>query len=443
MFGRTIAKRRSRIRLFCGIFLKQFQMNSQLAGFSLKIIYIHQYFIVPERMSGGSRSYEMARRLVEWGHSVQIITSDREGGDCTGWHETNESGIQVHWFPVPYTNSMGFWQRLKAFFVFSWVAARKCATLEGDVVFATSTPLTIALPAVWGSKRRNRPLVFEVRDLWPDVPIGVGVLRSKVLICAARWLERFAYRHSRRIVALSPGMKDGVARTGYPARHIEIIPNACDIDLFDTPRSEAEKFRQSHDWLGDRPLVVYAGTFGAVNGVSYLAKLAARVLLCNPEIRFFAVGGGKEFDKVKEAAESLGVLDRNFFVSEKVMKAEVPVIYSAASIVTSLFIDVTELEANSANKFFDGLAAGAPVAINYGGWQAEILEANGAGIRLDAHDMNVAAKQLISHLSNESWMQSAAIASKRLANEQFSRDKLTRKLESCLEECVLENPGVH
>ncbi|XKF14805.1 hypothetical protein LL947_09945 [Halomonas sp. BLK-85] len=93
----------------------------------MKIIYLHQYFNTPE-ISGGTRSYEMARRMVSSGHEVHMVTSYREQGESRrGWFKTEESGIHVHWYPVPYSNHMGFAQRLKAFFAFALAARRKAS----------------------------------------------------------------------------------------------------------------------------------------------------------------------------------------------------------------------------------------------------------------------------------------------------------------------------
>ena len=175
----------------------------------MRITYLHQYFNTPE-MSGGTRSYEMARRLVAMGHEVNMITSWREDDGRKGWFETAEAGIKVHWLPVPYSNKMGFKERISAFFRFAWGAARKAASLPADVVFATSTPLTIALPGVYAARRQKAPMVFEVRDLWPELPIAIGALKNPFLQFMARQLELFAYRNSKAIVALSPGMRDGV-----------------------------------------------------------------------------------------------------------------------------------------------------------------------------------------------------------------------------------------
>jgi glycosyltransferase involved in cell wall biosynthesis len=398
----------------------------------VRIVYLHQYFNTPA-MSGSTRSYEMARRLVQAGHDVHVVTSDQRDARTRGrrgWVQTEEAGIRVHWFNVPYANQMSNNSRIRAFARFAAQAAPKAARLDPDLVVATSTPLTIALPAVYSSRRRRVPMVFEVRDLWPELPIAVGALTNPIAIAGARWLERFAYCNAARIVALSPGMKDGIVNAGYPADQVSVIPNGCDLDLFEVDHAVSTEVRARYSWLGDRPLVVYAGTMGRINGVSYLARLAAATLSRDPNARFLVIGAGADAPNVRRTAEELGVLNRNFFMMPNVPKAEVPAILSAATIATSLFVDLKEMWANSANKFFDALAAKKPVAINYGGWHADLL-ANGAGLVFDPQNVEDGADKLVAVLRDQAWLRNASEAARSLS-EQFSRDRMARELEQVL-----------
>jgi glycosyltransferase involved in cell wall biosynthesis len=399
----------------------------------MRILYLHQYFNTP-RMTGGTRSYEMARRLVARGHEVHVVTSSCDPpGDRGGrWFETEEAGVRVHWLPVPYSNTMSYGKRIKAFSRFAVGAAFHCRKLSADVVFATSTPLTIALPAVYAARKQRIPMVFEVRDLWPEVPIALGALRGALPIAAARALERFAYRSAAHVVALSPGMQEGVVATGVPAERVSVIPNGSDLELFDVGAEPGRLLRAQHSWLGDRPLVIYAGTLGLVNGVEYLVRLAAAVGAIDGDIRFLVVGTGREEQKVRSLARTLGVLDRNFFMRPQVAKEEVPRWLSAADMATSVVIDVQELWANSANKFFDSLAAGKPIAINHEGWQADILRDTGAGLVLSPHDLDRAAEDLVRGLRDREWLVRAGAAARRQAVERFHRDRLAAELEQVL-----------
>jgi len=394
----------------------------------MRITYLHQYFNTPE-MSGGTRSYEMARRLVAKGHEVNMVTSWRENDGRKGWFETREAGIRVHWLPVPYSNNMGYKERIKAFLEFSFGAAKKAASLPSDVVFATSTPLTIAIPGAYTAWRQRAPMVFEVRDLWPDLPIAVGALQNPVLQLVAKALERFAYNRSERIVALSPGMKEGVVKTGFPAEKVAVIPNSSDLDFFDPKQYDGSAFRSKHPEIGNAPLIVYAGTMGKINGVAYLVQIAAAAMKQGCPLQFVVVGRGREEEKVRSVATGLGVLGKNFYMYPSVPKSKMPDILSAADLAISLVIDLRPLWANSANKFFDALASGTPVGINYGGWQAELLRETGAGIVLPSNDPDKAARRLYAFLSNEQQLEKAGQVARRLAEDRFSRDDLAEQLE--------------
>mgnify|MGYP000046335558 CR=1 FL=1 len=395
----------------------------------MRIVYLHQYFNTPE-MSGGTRSYEMARRLVAMGHEVDMVTSWREPDMRTDWFTTDEAGIRVHWLPVPYSNHMGYNKRIASFLRFASGAARKAASLPADVVFASSTPLTIALPGVYAARRRKVPLIFEVRDLWPEIPIALGALSNPVARFAAKRLERFAYASSAEIVALSPGMAEGIIGTGFPESRVSVIPNSADLDFFSPNLSGRAEFRSQLGISGEKILIVYTGTFGLINGVEYFPKLAA-ALENDERFHFLAVGGGQEFQHVKDVAESAGVLNRNFQMQGQVPKSDMPKVLAAADIASSLFISLPELEVNSANKFFDGLAAGCCLAVNYGGWQSRILEETHAGLQLD-RDVSVAARQLQRLANDPERLAQAKIAARRLAEERFSRDKLAAQLEQVL-----------
>jgi len=397
----------------------------------MRLIYLHQYFTTPQ-MPGGTRSYEMARRMVARGHEVHMVTADASGRG-RGWRETEEAGIHVHWCPVPNLRDRVYGRRLRAFLGFAWAAARKAAALPGDVVFATSTPLTIALPAVYAARRKGLPMVFEVRDLWPEMPIAMGVLRGRLPIAAARWLERFAYRHAAHVIALAPGMKEGIAATGCPEERITVVPNACDLERFRVPAQCGHEFRRRRAWLEDRPLVVYAGALGVANGVDYLARLAAATLPRDPEVRFLVVGSDREEKNLRATAKRLGVLGVNLFIEPAVAKAEMPVLVSAADLCTCLLLNVKELWTNSPNKLFDALAAGRPIAVNSRhGWAAEMIRQTGCGLVLDPEDLAQAAQDLVAALRDECWHRRARAAAAHLAETRFDRERLFAVWEEVL-----------
>jgi glycosyltransferase involved in cell wall biosynthesis len=393
----------------------------------MRITYIHQYFKTPS-MSGGTRSYEFARRLVERGHQVHMVTADPDG---ERERVTTEAGIVVHWLPVPYTNAMSYRRRIVAFLGFVGRSAVVAGRLHHDLVLATSTPLTVAIPGAWAALRRRVPMVLEVRDVWPQLPIALGVLRSPVSRWAARRLESWAYRRSAHVIALSPGMAASIRRR-FPGVAVTVVPNSCDRALFAGAGRAGAALRQRTPWLGDRSLVLYAGTLGPANGVDYLVRMAAALAVTAPDVRIAILGDGRMRDGIRDLAAGLGVLGRNLFMPGTVSKADVVAWYGACDLAACVFVDVPELGDNSPNKVFDAFAAGRPVAVNHGGWLSDLIAETGAGLVLPAGDPAAAAAAVAAFVGDRVACRAAGTAASALARDRFDRDLLFEDFERVL-----------
>lgn len=403
----------------------------------MHILYLHQHFVARSGTSGG-RSHEFSKILVEKGHQVTLVTGayDRSGLDLPSGRRIvrmDVDGIDVIAANVPYGQNMSMLRRMVSFAHFmvmsTWIA---CRVRNIDVVFATSTPLTIAVPGLIASLIRRKPFVFEVRDLWPAIPIEMGILKNPVIKLVAKLLEKVAYRRASHVVALSPGMKAGVVAVDGRPDVVSVVPNSSDVELFRVPADVGDDFRTQHPEIGGRPLVVYAGAFGRVNGFDYVLRLVEHAARLYPEICWVLCGQGSEKEWIIESATAKGLLGKNLLVLDPLPRRELARLLSAADILTSFFLPLPLMETNSANKFFDALAAGKPVALNYGGWQADILRETGAGLVLDANDPEKAAKQVADALADRAWLASAADASRRLGDERFDRRKLALELEHVL-----------
>lgn len=397
----------------------------------MKITYIHQYFTTPEQ-GGGTRSYEMGRRLVRMGHQVNMITTRREAG-FGGWHVRDVAGMTVHELGVPYSNRMSNARRILAFLHFALAASWKAATLQADVIFATSTPLTVAIPGMIASFLRRTPMVFEVRDLWPDVPIALGALRSRWSKWLARRLERLVYARSRHIVALAPGMRDDIVAKGIDPVQVTVIPNGCDTELFQPDPGTRQAVLHSLPKLGTGPLVVFTGTIGRANGLGYLVDVAAAAQSLDPSIRFVVAGDGAERGAVEARARQAGLLGSSMFFLGHLPKADAARWVVASDMVVCLFTGPRVVWKDAVqNKFFDALAAGKPTASNFEGFQSIVAKEAGIGIILDPGSASRGAEQLCAALRDRAWLEQVPERSQRLASGEFGRDGLAGKLEQVL-----------
>ncbi len=398
----------------------------------MHIIYLHQYFKVPKNSVGGTRSYELARRLVQKGHTVDMVCSLENPTKDTprGWFTTSEEGVRVHWLAVPYSNNYGFWMRVKAFLMFAIKSSFRAASLKGDLVFATSTPLTIAIPALYAIIKNKIPLVFEVRDLWPEAAIQMDILKSPVLIFLSRWLEKKVYNKSKHIIALSPGMKDGIVATGIPDDRVTVIPNASDLQLFSPSvngKNMSEKLK-----LNGRFSLAYFGTMGPANGLNFIIDSAIELRKRSiDDIVLVLHGAGKERIDLVNRANDEGLT--NVIFSESVKdKGQIAELAAAVDVCMTIYKNVPILYTCSPNKMFDSLAAGKPVLTNMPGWLSDIVTTNNCGVFVEPDNASDFADKAIYLRDNPEKCIEFGKNSRKLAENTFSRDILSNKLNEVL-----------
>ncbi len=154
----------------------------------MKIIYIHQYFVTPAE-PGGTRSYWFAKELINSGHEVTMITSTNTSHPLPG--RFNIDGINVIYVKNDYSNYFSPFRKIISFLKFFIKSILKASKeKQVDLVFATSTPLTVGAIALWLKRLKHWNYVFEVRDLWPEFPIQIGAIKNRLLIRILKRLEK-------------------------------------------------------------------------------------------------------------------------------------------------------------------------------------------------------------------------------------------------------------
>lgn len=399
----------------------------------MHILYIHQYFATPKGHTG-TRSYEFARRWVAAGHCVTMLTSvaqltQEDLAQASGRliRRFRIDGIEVVALNVPYQQRMGVVRRTWAFLLFMVLAGWMVLRIKGvDVVYATSTPLTIGISALVGRYLCGRRYVFEVRDVWPAVPIAMGLIRNRLLISVLEWFERLVYRKAESVVALSPGMEARVRKVSPRGKEVVIVPNCCDTERF-RPDVDGAKVRRARGWQ-DRFVCIHVGAIGPTNGLMAVVRAAER-FENDPDYLFVLVGDGSERPRLSAEIERLGL--SNIQVLGNIPKQKLPELFAAADVSLVVFANVPILEDNSANKFFDSLSAGKPVLLNYSGWQRDVIESAGAGFGCKQGNDAEFHEKLQRLREAPELRRAMGERARRLALDRFNRDDLaTHVLET-------------
>ena len=347
-------------------------------------------------------------------------------------------GIDVIEFALPYSNKMGFVTRTWIFVKFVVRSLKLLFAERYDVCFATSTPLTVGIIAIFARLFTSKRVVFEVRDLWPELPREMGVIRNPVVLGAMSALEWASYRASDRLIALSPGIVDGIVKRGIRRDRIAMIPNGCDVDIFDQPSAPWRPETVPADSL----MAVFAGTHGTANGLD--AVLAAGRELAKRrrnDIHLVLVGEGREKPRLRALAAEQGLASIHFL--DPVPKEKLVGLLKSANLGLQLLANVPAFYfGTSPNKFFDYLAAGLPVLTNYPGWIAQLVSEHECGFAVHPDDPQAFVDGLIDAEENRERLAVMGRRARALAEERFDRTMLADRWVDWVTEPNLAGPVV-
>lgn len=402
----------------------------------MRVLYFHQHFSTPHG-STGTRSYEMSRHLVARGHQVTMVCGSYGGGVTglsgafeRGVRRGNVDGIDVIELDLAYSNSHGFVARAMLFVRFALRSVGIALRERYDLVFATTTPLTAGIPGICARWLRGKPFVFEVRDLWPELPRAMGVITNPVVLAAMSVLEWVSYRSAHRLIGLSPGIVDGIARLGVKRERIALVPNGCDLDIFAAPQ---------HPWrpepiAPDDIVAAFTGTHGEANGLDAVLDAAVELKRRGrTNIKLLLVGQGKLKPALQHRAATAG-LD-NVVFHDPVSKHRLSGLMASTDVGLQILADVPAFYfGTSPNKFFDYIAAGVPVLNNYPGWLSELVQRNRCGFAVPAGDAVAFADALERAAADRGALRDMSVRARQLAEREFDRKLLAERFVNWLEQ---------
>lgn len=405
----------------------------------MHILLIHQAF-VSIKEPGGTRHYEFAKLLAKNGHQVTIIASAVSYLTGKPEHlpnfEEHLNGrlriFRVYTFPSLHKS---FFHRLVAFFSFMISSFTKSVSVNKvDLIWGTSPPIFQSFTAWLISRIKRKPLLLEIRDLWPAFAIAVGVLKNPLLIKLSIWLERFLYRHAHTIVVNSPGFIKHISENG--GRHIQLIPNGSDIRIF-SAHYDTKAVREKLGW-SDQFIALYTGAHGISNDLDILID-AANLLRDYPIIKLVLTGDGKEKTNLIEKAINLNLTNIEFM--DPLPKKDMPSLIQSADVCIAILKPIEWYKTTYPNKVFDYMAAAKPIILAIDGVIREVVETAGCGVFSEPGDATALAKHIRNFYQNPGRNQKMGKKGQIYLNAHFERQKIAKKFADMIEEIGKSDGG--
>jgi len=405
----------------------------------MKILYFHQHFSTPKG-TVGTRSYEMARRLIDRGHTVKMICGASDAGKTglagepvNGLRRGQVAGIDVVEIHLPYSNYDSLFKRAWTFVRFALKSIRIAMKEDYDLLFATSTPLTAGIPGIaMRLLKPYRPFVFEVRDLWPELPRAMG-MKNPFILGGMSLLEKLSYTAMRGGVGLSPGILEGMRRRTPDKTPIELVPNGCDLDLFQPSVGAGDASQLPEGFPPDGLRCVFTGAHGQANGLDAVLD-AAKVLQDRGrrDIHLVFVGDGKLKPALVARKASEGLDNCLFFAP--LPKDQLSEVMGQTDVGLMILADIPAFYyGTSPNKFFDYIASGLPVLNSYPGWLADMIGEHKCGLAVPPNRPDSFADALEYLADHPVERKAMGENSRALAEARFDRRMLADRFVDFLE----------
>lgn len=383
----------------------------------MRILVVYPYFCTPKG-SWSTRWYELALRWVNKGRQLSVITSAYEKSDMPkGFSSLNIEGIEVSVIPFADNNRSGaFWRFVNAAF-FSLCASFKALTGKYDVLISSSGPISTLIPLLLAKKFRKKKVVFEIRDIWPEVPIQLGKLKHTLLKKAAFTLVESAYQHSDLVICCSPGQFDFI-KANYKTKVLHMVSNGADSRLFE-PALQTE----TPSWAKGKKILLHMGSLGFIHNAGYWLEVARYIK--DDSILFLYIGEGAERKELELRVHELGIHNVRFLGLLPKQELYKWTGIAKASLFSTLPFSLQET--CSPNKIYDSFAAHLPIIQTTKGWIFDLINTKGGGINVDVNQAETAAAQIEELLNNTDRLSILANEAFDLYRNNFNYDLLANQ----------------
>ncbi|KJS19597.1 MAG: glycosyl transferase family 1 [Clostridiaceae bacterium BRH_c20a] len=408
----------------------------------MRIDILHQYFL-KDNQAGGSRFNQFTKYWSK-NHTINVYAgmvdyaSGKKFEEYKGKlfvSERNNDGVLVNRVHVSSSYNKSFIGRLWAYFSFTVFSTIKMLFAKsGDVIVVTSPPLTVALTALVVKSIKRKPLVFEIRDLWPESAIDTGVLNNKFLISFSYWLEKEIYKKADIINVLTPAFKEVlITKKGVPEDKIIYIPNGADNDIM-LPGPKMNRIREKYH-LEDKFVILYTGAHGVANKLEQLVY-AANELKSIEEIVFMFVGDGMEKEKLIQLTKSMAL--ENIIFVNSVPKLEIVDYINASDLCTAVLQKNDTFKTVYPNKVFDYMSCKKPILVAIDGIARKlVVEDSRSGIFVEPENIQAISQTILELKNNPRKLAMMGENGCEYVVENFSRENLSRNYIEHLEQLIL------
>lgn len=401
----------------------------------MRVLYVSQYFVRGDQ-PGGVRHWYHARALAARGHEVNVVTSfvqhkERHVPDEYRGRRivrSTEDGLVVWRTYATPGYGRDLRSRLANYLSFAfWALVAGLRAKRPAVVVASSPSLPAAAGAAVVAFVRRAPLVLEVRDLWPDSAVAMGLIRrGSALDRVASAVEGFCYRRAAHVIALTEGIRDGVVAKGVPPERVTLITNG--VDLVDDAPAPADVP------VADEAFVaMYVGAHGTYSSLGTVLDAAER-LRGDPSVHFVLVGGGDQKAALQADADRRDLV--NVLFVDPVPKREVPAWLARADVCLLPYQDRPLFAGALPNKAFDYMGAGKPVvAAVPPGELSRLVERSGCGFAIPPEDPDAMAATIRSLAADRALAARLGAAGAGFVCTHYDRRVLAERFVDVVEGC--------
>ncbi|MFJ7937156.1 glycosyltransferase family 4 protein [Peribacillus sp. NPDC096622] len=411
----------------------------------MKILILHQYFLGKDD-PGGSRFNQFVKFWEEMGHEITVVagtvhyaTGQKEEKYKGKWiiQEKYSEKTMVLRTYVSEAYNKSFIGRLWGYFSFtlSSLTAILFKVKKHDVLIVTSPPLFVGITGILAKVFKRIPMIFEIRDLWPESAIDTGVLSNKLIIKLAYLVEKLSYKFADKINVLTPAFKQVlIDKKGIKEDKIIFIPNGADLDIFQ-PGPKENWVREQYN-IKDKFVITYMGAHGVANHLYSLLELAKECQDQKDIVIMFVGDGMQKKELIKHAKEEK--LENVIFVDSQPKKV-IPDFCNASDICTAVLKKVDTFKTVYPNKVFDYMSCAKPILIGIDGIARKLVEESESGYYVDPENPKEFKEKVMELYHNKQLQTKLGENGLAFVRENFSRESLAEKYANEIKKVVKVN----